>query len=52
MRAAMTSAAAISNIAAACDLRRGGCDDRILWLAVLIVVGALALGAWWYLRQR
>jgi hypothetical protein len=48
----MTSAEAISTIAAACDLRRGGCDDRILWLAVLIVVGALALGAWWYLRQR
>jgi hypothetical protein len=52
MLALMTGAAAISTIAAACDLRRGECDDRILWLAVLIVVGALALAAWWYLRRR
>jgi hypothetical protein len=48
----MADPSAARMIAAACDLRYGGCDDRILWLAVVIVAGALALGAWWFRRNR
>ena len=33
-----TVTGAAKTMAAACDLRYGGCDDRILWLAVLIVL--------------
>jgi hypothetical protein len=39
-------------VIAACDLRRGTCSQNMELLAVLIIVAALALGMWWYLRRR